>query len=343
MTAFADLPLAEQKALWRSIAAAVLPRWQVQPQAIEWLGYSSNAVFKISAADAAYVLRLKRAPAALAPSLRSELHWLRAIRSGTKLLAPYPLAMDAGLLLQTQRPELPGPQLVYGALFEFIGGGPKPAVDLTAAVVYAIGGYLGQLHSQAQFQPPPAFERPVLDGAGLFGPASPYASPIEYEALGRGGRAIVAAVAAAARAALRHLEAQPATFGLIHADLLAKNILFQGERVAAIDFEYSGWGYFLYDLAPLLWQLKGERAADYVKLEAALWAGYTAARPVPAAQRALLEPFIAARQLAACRWLLAHLHHPTVRAQGPALLQQRLRELQGFLGEGRLRRQSATL
>ena len=323
MSKFADWTLAEQKVLWRRIASAALPGWNLQPQAIDWLGYSSNAVFKVRAASGAYALRLSPARPAAAAKIRSELHWLRAIRQKTPLLAPYPLATGAGQLWQTQAPPALAPQLVYCALFEFIDGAPKAARDLTAADVSAVGRYLGRLHSAAQFQPAGDFERPRLDWAGLFGAESPYHSEAESQALDDKGRAIFRSVAEAAGAVMNQLDQAAGNFGLIHADLLAKNIIFRSDSVGALDFEYSGWGYFLYDLAPLLWQLKGERAADYDALEAALWAGYTAVRPRAAAQRAWLEPFIAARQLAACRWLLRQRHHPTARALAPTLLAQR--------------------
>ena len=105
----------------------------------------------------------------------------------------------------------------------------------------------------------------------------------------------------------------------------------------------AGWGYFLYDLAPLLWQLKGDRPDDYPMLEEALCQGYACARAVTEPERALLEPFIAARQLASCRWLLGHWDHPDLREMAPALLHARFAELEAFLTTGRLDRNTATL
>ncbi len=135
----------------------------------------------------------------------------------------------------------------------------------------------------------------------------------------------------------------PDTFGLIHGDLLAKNILHCADQPAALDFEYCGWGYYLYDLAPLLWQLKGERPDDYCQLEEAMWAGYTSKTGLDERMRAHLEVFIAARQLASCRWLLANAGHPALREIAPKLLEDRTSELRDFLKTGVLNRKSLTL
>src|SRR5690606_19497410 len=82
-------------------------------------------------------------------------------------------------------------------------------------------------------------------------------------------------------------------FGLIHGDFLLKNILFHNNEVRALDFEYCGWGYYLYDLTPILWQLKPQ--ARYPQLEQALWDGYSSVRALTQQHRDLLETFIAGR------------------------------------------------
>ena len=142
---------------------------------------------------------------------------------------------------------------------------------------------------------------------------------------------------------MARLDREPASFGLIHADLLSKNALFGRNGVAALDFEYSGWGYFDYDLAPLLWELRGERPADYARLEDALLEGYRSARRDARIDREALEAFVAARQLASCRWLLQNRHHPHLRSATPDLIRQRAAELEYFLNGGVLQRRSPTL
>lgn len=342
MTDFHRWSLEAQKAFWLKLAHEVIGRWNLRVEGLSWLGYSHNAVFKVSAAAGDYVLRLQPSGRVKAAELRSELQWLRTIRRNTDLLAPFPRPAGADgkktLLAAVDHPQLP--QTVYGCLFEYAPGLTKSAAEMRLDDVFQIGVYLGRLHTAGQFRPPSDFSRPRLDWEGLFGERSPY-HPGENAHVVQSQ--VFAQTAARVQAVMRGLGSGADELGLIHADLLAKNLLFHQGGAAALDFEYCGWGYYLYDLAPLLWQFKGERAADYERLEAALWSGYISIRPQADARRELLEAFIAGRQLASCRWLAANLHHPTVGAAAPTLLAQRQDELKGFLDSGKLRRWSRTL
>ncbi len=331
--------------LWLEIAQEALRRWPIRAQTICWLGQGSNLLFKVRTADADYALRLQPAKSGGEARLRSELRWLSLIRRETDLLAPMPVEplVDgrAQPILELSHDLLPPPSGFYAALFEYIDGEVKPARDLSTGDVYRIGEYLATLHSAAQFVAPAGFDRPRLDWEGLFADDSPYAAP-KYS-LPAEQRAILDEVAAQLRSPMSALASRADASGWIHADLLAKNIVFQADSIAALDFEFCGWGFYLYDLAPLLWQLKGERAADYQALEDALWSGYTAIKKLADSDRGLLEALIAARQAASIRWLLSNLDNPKLRALAPPLIAERCAELEAFLQAGCLRRRSATL
>lgn len=347
MTEFANLTMDQQLQVWLEIAQDALQRWDLKPQQIRWLGHGSNVVYRVTAGDADYVLRLHPPRRADAARLRTELDWLAAIRRDTDLTAPYPVAalVDGRerRSLEMRHDKLPRSSVVHAALFEYIEGDSKPASELSAGDVYHVGEYLGRLHSEAQFKAAGDFEGSRLDWDGLFGDDSPYASLSETGLESEQERGILDQVAERLRAPLSELATKPDAMGLIHADLLAKNILFRADSVAALDFEYCGWGFYRYDLAPLLWQLKGERAADYIALEEAMWRGYTSVRPLAERDRALLEAFIAARQFASIRWLQSKLDNPKVRAVAPNLIAERCAELKLFLESGILRRSTPTL
>ena len=347
MTHFGGLSLREQKLRWRKLAHAALSVWKLEPFSLKWLGYSSNAVFKVDTESGSYVLRLQIGEGIDESRLRSELQWLCMIRTQTNLLAPLPVPVPVvgpqKLFNMISHDLLPAQQTVCATLFRYIEGENKPAKDLQVDDLRRVGEYLARLHRDAQLKPPSGFDRPRHDREGLVGSDSPYYSEAERHHLDSAQFEILAAVTERVRITMARLASSERTFGLIHADLLTKNILFCDSSLAALDFEYCGWGYFLYDLAPLLWQLKGERADQYPTLEAALWAGYTAIQVTAESYRQFLETFIAARQLASCRWLLSNLGNPTVRAAAPSLLVERCVELQGFLDTGILRRTSATL
>lgn len=333
--------------IWLDVAELALRRWDLRADSMRWLGHSSKAVIRVRAAGADYVLRLHLPDCANVQWLRSELTWLSMIRRETDLLAPAPVSTPVAggdeLLVELLHARLPPPAIAYAALFAFIPGDVKSARDLRPVDISRVGEYLGKMHTIGQLNPRADFDRPRLDWEGLFAKDSPYAVPTESDLIGEEQRAIMDELAARLRRSLSQLAARDDSSGLIHADLLAKNIVFREATIAALDFEFCGWGFFLYDLAPLLWQLKGERASDYAALEDAFWTGYTSVRPTCESDREWLEPLIAARQYASIRWLLANLHDPKIGEAAPALIAARCRELEAFLETGVLRRSTPTL
>ena len=343
MAAFGEWTLGRQKALWRELADRALARWDIHADRVSWLGYGGNAVFRVRADRDERVLRICPAWTSSSDELHSEMAWLRHIRDETGLLAPCPIATkDGALLVELAHDDLPPPHGAFACLFGYLPGESKPASALTGDDLFQVGQYLARLHRDAQIEPPAGFVRPSLDAEGMFGAESPYARAHE-DGLSVAQRAVCGSVEQAVRDCLARLAETPDSFGLIHADLLAKNILFHDGEVAALDFEFCAFGYFLYDLAPLLWQLKGERADDYDELESAMRAGYAAWRPTVEPYRDMLETFIAARQLASCRWLSQNRHHPQVRDIAPDLIASRIDELRAFLDTGELRRNTPTL
>ena len=347
MIDIANRTMDQQRQPWLEIARGALRRWDIVPRKIRSLGRGSNVVFRVTAGEADHVLRLHPPGTTDSARLRSELVWLTSIRRSTELMAPYPaVAWVDGrkkLSIELRHDLLPRTAVVHAALFEYIEGESKPACDLSADDVYRIGEYLGTLHSEGQFMASGNFAGPCLDWAGLFGDDSPYASPSAVALQSADQLGILDQVVQQLRAPLSKLASTPGAMGLIHADLLAKNILFRAESIAALDFEYCSWGFYLYDLAPLLWQLKGERATDYRMLEDAMWRGYTSIRRMDEGDRPLLETFIAARQIASIRWLRSNLDNPVVRAAAPALIAERCEELKVYLETGILRRSTPTL
>ncbi len=338
---FAEMSVPLQRSLFESAARQALPQWGFDACQLDWISYSSNAVFSVATASGCYILRL-HAPGAVAEErLRSELIWLRAIRRQTSLLAPMPLRTAEGRLFAVVRLSEFAP--ISCVLFERLPGKSKPATDLTAGDLRAVGRYLARLHSEAQMKPGAGFTRHRLDYAGFYGRDSAYYVPGEEEILSLEQRDIFLAVSQRVAQAMTALEERDAGFGLIHGDLLSKNILFDGASAIALDFEYCAWGYFLYDLAPLLWQLKGERAGDYAPLEAALWQGYASLVKTTESQREQMETLLAARQVLSCRWLLLNMSQGKLREIAPALIDARCQELKRFLASGILRRRTATL
>jgi Ser/Thr protein kinase RdoA (MazF antagonist) len=113
----------------------------------------------------------------------------------------------------------------------------------------------------------------------------------------------------------------PDVYGLIHADLgLDANVLFRGGEAQAIDFDDSGFGYYLYDLSLALEHCQEDDALP--QFRDALLDGYTQIRPLPDDQLEHLDLFLAAYFVYLSLWAAAMAHlHPIYQEE----LNQRMR------------------
>jgi Ser/Thr protein kinase RdoA (MazF antagonist) len=321
---------AERMARLETLAREALEAFGLPGAALSPHAHTNNAVFRADDRRGSYLLRIHRPGLKRLAWIRSELAWLEAIRRETGLCVPEP----AGPVYSGALPDVDGP--VYCVLLGWLEGQPTAPEMITRAQAEALGAFAGRLHDfAARFIPPPEFERPRLDWEGLFGADSPYYSAAEAGYFTAEMRAVLDEAATRAGLTMAALDAAGESFGLIHADLIAKNVLFNGETVCAIDFDDCAYGYYLYDLTPLLWACRAD--PRYEVIQDALWRGYTAARPLPEELRPHLETLVAARHVASCRWVAGNAGHPAIRGRVAEILAGRIEELRGFLTTGRLR------
>jgi Ser/Thr protein kinase RdoA (MazF antagonist) len=330
---FETLDYDGQLARLTEAARAALPAYGLASAQLEPVIYVNNATFRVETYDGKrYALRIHRPGHKRLTWIQSELEWLGAIHQGTPLRTAIPIpTVDGPLLTQIQADGIDKP--LTCSLFEWIDGHHVAWDQISPEQVRQAGFFLGQLHAfSIHFNPPPDFARPKLDWEGLFGEESPYNPGAGAAIFTAEQRDVFAQVDARVGQVMDALGQKRETFGLIHADFIAKNFIFQDKDLYAIDFDDCGWGYYLYDLAPLLNQTKGE--AHYGDIYAAYWEGYTSVRPLPDSDQAYLETFIAARHLASCRWIAGNLHNPRIRERATDILIQRTAELRRFLDTG---------
>jgi Ser/Thr protein kinase RdoA (MazF antagonist) len=335
MTPFAQLTYDQQLERFTQTARHALIAYDLVGADVQPIQYKNNVVFAVTAAThQRYVLRLHLPGHKRDEWIRSELIWLTAIRGHAGLQVPLPVkTLDGKWLTHRAVEGLDEP--VTCVLFEWMDGRFYDQDTISLDQVKAAGAFLAALHQFSQtFVPPADFQRPKLDWEGVFGEDSLY-NP------GEGARiftpeqiAVFAEVDARVRAVMETLGQQPHTFGLIHADFLPQNILFNERGVGAIDFDDCAWGYYLYDLSPALWQFKF--SPRYSLLRDALIDGYDSVTPISTNNIRYLETFVAARHLASCRWQAGHLHHPRIRERAPEVIAQRTEGLKRFLSTGRI-------
>ena len=128
----------------------------------------------------------------------------------------------------------------------------------------------------------------------------------------------------------------PHVYGLIHADCgVDANVLFRKHKAHIIDFDDSGFGYYLYDLAVALehcWEDK-----DYYRYKDALLQGYTDIRPLDDEQLIHMDLFLAAFYIYMGLWTIAmdqsHPNSPNKSARHEKWLKYGLRFIKKYINE----------
>lgn len=183
----------------------------------------------------------------------------------------------------------------------------KPTRGLGPRSTFLLGEALARLHDAARrFECPSDFELPRWGAETMFSSASPFQPGAMDEFLSAEARRVFQEIAERTRATFEQLDATPEPWGLIHADFILINCRFarraDGWRLGVLDFDDLGWGYYLYDLAPLLDNL-ADFPDSFPKLREAFLAGYRSIRALPRSLEIHLPILIAARHAVSLTWL----------------------------------------
>lgn len=282
------------------IVENALVLWGMEGAQHRLIATRENRVFRVDHAGEAFALRLHRPGYRTDKELWSELQWMSAIARGG-LHVPAPVRSASGAFLHV----VDGTQVdvLTWLAGEPIGntGEPLQAVDRTG-LFRDIGCEMAKLHAISDdWTVPEGFERCTWDRAGLLGDQPLWDRFWENPTLSDDDRTLFLAVRDRADEALKRLEPE-LDFGLIHADLVRENIMADGNKLQLIDFDDSGFGFRLFDLATTL--LKNRREPDYPDLHAALLEGYASQRDI---DTDALDLFILLRALTYVGWIITRL------------------------------------
>jgi Ser/Thr protein kinase RdoA (MazF antagonist) len=286
-----------------------LALWPGEWASAELAAQRENQVYRVVAEDGAiFALRFHRLGYRSDAELRAELDWMAALQL-CGLSVPQPIASRAGHYIECTAD--------YRVdMLTWLAGAPmgqtNAALHLAdrAGTFYRVGRELARLHSFSdQWLPPADFARPQWDVEGLVGDFPLWGKFWENPALSRDERKLLLEARAAAYQQLLQTRDQ-LDYGLIHADLVRENVLIDGERLHFIDFDDSGFGFRLFDVATAL--LKNRSEPDYAALEAALFDGYHSVRALEAQHLAL---FLMLRAFTYLGWIIPRLGEPDAVAR----------------------------
>lgn len=315
-----------------ALAREAFSAWDGAPDTLRLINQRENAVFEAGLRDGTRcVLRLHRPGYRNRAEIRSELQWCAALAEAG-VPAPRPLPARDGSLVVT----VGGAQLA--TVIAWIDGAPIGAGDTPLSgtadqrrdIFHALGRALAQVHSATDAMSlPEDFTRPPWDRAALVGPDPAWGRFWDHPALTAAERGLLARARARADEVLA---AHPdLDCGLIHADALRENVFRTARGLVLIDYDDSGYGYRLYDLAVAVSQSLGD--PDYDDLRGALVAGYASLRPLSARDLTLLPLFAALRACASLGWTMPRMAADDPGA-GPYLARARLAAERFLAGDG---------
>jgi Ser/Thr protein kinase RdoA (MazF antagonist) len=334
----------QQIARMRQLAVRALDAYPLADPELRFVAHGENTTFRVDATASGgrdrFLLRVHRParhgrhvdPAA---AIRSELDWLTALRADTGLPVPEPFrAVDGNLTTAATSANVPEPRVC--SVLRWMDGrihaaAPRP-VHLRR-----LGSVMARLHDHAgQWRVPAGFMRIRWNWETFFGDTMVYggvSAADAWDLLPDDLRRRFDRVAARMKRVLSQLGDGADQTGLIHADLHLGNALFWRDEVRVIDFDDCGFGYWLYDIAVALWELR--HRDDYDQFRAALIEGYTRHRPLPPGGLAHLDDFIAARDVAFGLWFAGTAQvNPAFRADIDEVMGNIGSSLDALLGTG---------
>lgn len=272
--------------------------------------HGENTTYRVTAGDGRrFALRINRPGYQTPDAVRSELAWMASLREGG-VLTPAPVLGVDGDPLQVVTDPGGGSRTVV--MFDWIDGAALSAVD-EVRPWERLGELMARIHAHARaWEPPPWFTRPAWDADALVGDDPRWGAPDPEQLLAAGDRAALEACRAEVQARLDAIGTGPDRFGLVHGDLAFENVLVSGYgTVAIIDFDDSGYGWYLHDLAVPLYPY--QVSGGLQDRRDALVQGYRRVGELPDHLVTELPTFLMARRIQTLGWVFsrsetAHAH-----------------------------------
>lgn len=294
----------------RGLAQAALAQYGIKQARFHLVLEAGNVLFRVKTSDITglacgrdlfvedeYLLRIHEPGYQESGAIELELAWLAAMRREADLPVPEPIpTKDGRLLLSISVPGIPGVRNC--SLLRWVKGHTVKN-HIRPHHLHAQGRLMGRLHNfSVQWTPPAGLPKRRFDWEGLFqndvgsgmrnADAWALLSPVHREAF--------SIVSERIREVMDAWGEGPDVFGLIHGDLAADaNLFFWHGEPRAIDFDDSGYGYWVFDLAVAMDACRDE--AKYLQFREALLEGYAEVRTLPEDQAKQLELFLAALQV----------------------------------------------
>ena len=302
------------------IAHTALGSYLLDVNEVSLINNEYNATFKVTAADSTnYALRININSPRSAENIRAEVAWVKFLENVDGILTPRPIANRSGKFVTTVTHAHSGRELNC-ILYSWLDGeevGDEPTLEQ----LHALGQAMARMHASSKdFVLPsdaalPSFQDPFWETEDFLLSDKSKLDGAEKDLISAALKKITAGTDAL------YSRENPQ---IIHADLHGWNMKWHNNQLSIFDFDDSGIGLPIQDIATALYYL------DTPEQDEAMLNGYTSVRQLPPHTKADLEMLLIHRRLMLLNYLY-ETNNQEHQEMIPTYLEETLRRLRVFL------------
>lgn len=318
-----------------NVARASLGQFGVDESAdVEFIAYRENSVFRVRTDAGDWSLKLHRPQLRDDDEIASEAAVTEQLAAAGFRVARPRRTTDGEWVAKVENLQITLSDWIasakpIGDSGEIFEGGARPGT----ATLDALGEIVGRAHDHvSRVELPQGYRRPAWDAAGLSGANPLWGRADELLGLSAADRAVLTTADERLQLELAALPSDVDRFGFIHGDLTAENVLADSAGLTIIDFDDSGHGWYLFDIATVFFFYTPR--ADANEVLGALVAGYRRARALDEVDFAAWQHLLLARAMSYLGWSVERPDDPTTAFHLRALLPWILQAARRYCASG---------
>lgn len=329
---FDSLPHDEQLRLLAELSRSAVTRYALPTGcSVELVNLSENATYRVEGGGRRWALRVHRDGYHSLAAIRSELAWLTDLRASGVVTTPVPVpGLDGEIIQQVGHAAMPRPRNVV--LFDWETGSEPGVNEDLRAPFEVLGEVTARMHRHVrQWQRPAWFERLTWDFDTSLGDRPHWGRWRDGMGMDAGKRNLFGETVGLIGSRLVEFGKGADRFGLIHCDLRLANLLVDGAEVKVIDFDDSGFSWFMYDAAtPVSFYEHLPEVPDLIRH----WLiGYRRVIDLPQADEDEIPTFVMLRRLLLVAWIGSHSETELAQSMGVEYTEQTVDLCRGYLAK----------
>ena len=272
--------------------------------ALRLLSLSENATYLVEDGEP-MVLRVHRPGYHSLDAIRSELSWMKALRTETSVTTPELICAQDGSDVVSA---VVDDAVLHVDAVSYIRGCTAEE-DPDAVGFDELGRLTAMMHDHARHWSAPAgFTRFRWDLETILGPQARWGNWRLAPGLTEQDRNWIGRAAADISNRLTEFGCEPDRFGLVHADLRLANLMVDpsdpGSGITVIDFDDCGWSWYLADLGAAVSFIEDVPAGERIISE---WlTGYLDVGSIAPDHLELIPAFVMMRRIMLTAWIASH-------------------------------------